>query len=248
MDRRTEDKLNMTRRALEFSQANLSSSPGYATALSQLEQQIVLATRLAEDQRRGIAEVRTATIEKEKHRRALRRTHLRHIADVAQGAAAEDPEMAQKFDLPRMPTRGLAFRAAARTMVELAEQQKDLLGKHGLVDEVLQNARKAVDELDRWAERGAEGRRLHIGASAGNEVAVNEGVRMVNILDSFNRARFADVPTLLTAWLAASNVVGPPTPASQPVGTAKNGPAGGRTGGQVLPGSSPQSPNEKPAA
>src|SRR4051812_38197413 len=45
MDRRTEDKLNMTRRALEFSQANLSSSPGYATALSQLEQQIVLATR-----------------------------------------------------------------------------------------------------------------------------------------------------------------------------------------------------------
>ena len=219
MDRRNEDRLNMARRALEFSQANLSSSPGYATALDQLKEQIARATQLAEEQRRGIGEVRTATREKEKYRRALRRTHLRHIADVAERAAAEDAELAQKFDLPRIPKRGLAFRAAARTMVELAEQQKELLSKYGLVDEVLQSARKAVEALDGWAERSAEGRRVHVGASAGTEVAISEAVRMVNILDSFNRARYENDPNRLTAWLAASNVVGPPSPASQPAAT-----------------------------
>src|SRR3954468_24603698 len=220
MNRRTESRLSMGQRVLEFSRAHPSESPGYATALKQLEEQLIRATPLSEEQRSGTAEVRTATAQKEKLRRSLRRSHLVHFSGVAERAAAEDPELAQKFDLPRLPTRGLAFRAAARTMVELAEQQKDLLGRHGLVDEVLQNARKAVDELDRWAERGSEGRRIHVGASAGNEVAVNEAVRMVNILDSFNRARFADDPKLLTAWSAASNVVGPPARASQPVGTA----------------------------
>ena len=243
MDRRNEDKLNMARRALEFSEANPSTSPGYATALNQLKEQIVRATQLAEEQRRGIAEVRTATIEKERKRRALRRKHLRHIADVAQRAAVEDAELAQKFDLPRIPKRGLAFRAAARTMVEQAEQQKELLGKYGMVDEMLEKARKAVEALDGWAERSAEGRRLHIGASAGNEVAVNEAVRMVNILDSFNRDRFADDPSRLTAWLAASNVFGPPV-----AGVQAGGQADRPTGGPNHAAPSVQGTTENPAA
>jgi hypothetical protein len=213
MNRRTEARLTMLKRALEFSEAHPSDSPGYATALNQMRAQITSATQLAEEQRRGTAQVRTATVEKERLRRALRRSHLRHIAEVALGAAVEDPELAQEFDLPRTPTRGLAFRAAARTMVELAEQKKELLGKYGLVDEVLQKARKDIDALDGWAEHGAEGRRIHIGASAASRVALNEGGRMMRIMDGFNRGRFAEDPGLLSGWLAATNVIGPPVAA-----------------------------------
>src|SRR5690348_15277447 len=133
MDRRTEVRLNMGRRALEFSQAHLSSSPGYATALKQLGDELARSKQLINEQRQGLTQVRTATIEKERLKRAIRRSHLVHLSGVAQRAAAEEPELAQKFDLPRIPARGLAFRAAARTMVELAEQQKELLSKYGLV-------------------------------------------------------------------------------------------------------------------
>jgi len=216
MDRRSEIRLNMGRRALEFSQAHSSGSPGYATAVKQLEDELARATQLAGEQSRGLAEVRTATIEKERLKRTLRRSHLVHIAGVARRAAVENPELAQKFDLPRLPIRGLAFRAAARTMVELAEQQQELLGKYGLVEESLQNARKSIDQLDQVVDRGAEGRRTHIGASASLEVSANEVVRLVRILDGFNQFRFGDDPNLLAGWVAASNIIGPPrTPAGE---------------------------------
>jgi hypothetical protein len=219
----------MGQRALEFSRAHPSESPGYATALKQLEEQLARANQLADEQRRGIAEVRTATIEKDRLKRSIRRSHLVHVSGVAQRAATEDPELAQKFDLPRIPTRGLAFRAAARAMVELAEQRKELLGKYGLVEEVLQNARQLIDQLDGTVDRGAEGRRVHIGASASLEVVANEVVRLVKILDGFNRFRFGDDLNLLAGWIAATNIVGPPR-----VGGEAEGRRGGE-GGQIKP-------------
>jgi hypothetical protein len=238
--RRDEIRLNMGQRALEFSQAHPSSSPGYATAVKQLEDEIARATQLAGDQRRGVAEVRTATLEKDKIRRTLRRGHLVHISAVAQRAAAENPELAQKFDLPRIPTRGLAFRAAARTMIELAEEQKELLGKYGLVDESLQNARSAIDQLDQVVDRGAEGRRVHIGASASLDASVNEVVRLVKILDGYNRFRFAGDPNLLAGWVSASNIVGPPMSGGQSIS---------RSGGQsTSPTTRPDTGAIKPAA
>jgi hypothetical protein len=238
--RRDEIRLNMGQRALEFSQAHPSTSPGYATILKQLEDELARATQLGEEQRRGIAEVRTATIEKEKHRRALRRNHLVHLAVVAERASSENPELTQKFDLPRMPTRGLAFRAAARTMVELAEEQKELLGKYGLVEEVLQSARTAIDQLDALVDRGAEGRRVHVGASASLAVSTNEVVRLVRILDGYNQSRFASDPNLLAGWVSASNIVGPPTSGGQSVS---------RSGGQsTSPSTTPDTGAIKPAA
>jgi hypothetical protein len=247
MKRRTEIRLEMGQRALEFSRAHPSTSPGYAIALKQLEEQLALATQLADQQRRGVAEVRTATIEKDRYRRSIRRGHLVHLCGVAQRAAIEDPELAQKFDLSGMPTRSLAFRAAARAMIELAEQQKELLGKYGLVEEALQNARQSIDQLDTLVERGAEGRRVHIGASASLGMVVNEVVRLVKILDGFNRFRFASDPNLLAGWISASNVIGPPA-GGQSV-SRSDGQTVSRSGGQ---GSSSDAPPKddlvKPAA
>jgi hypothetical protein len=234
MNRRTEVRFEMGQRALEFSRAHPADSPGYATALKQLEDQLALATQLADQQRRGMAEVRTATLEKERHRRSIRRGHLVHISGVAQRAAIEDPELAQKFDLPRLPRRGLAFRAAARVMIEQAEQQKELLSKYGLVEEALQNARQSIDQLDSVVERGAEGRRVHIGASASLGTTASEVVRLVNILDGFNRFRFGGDPNLLAGWTAAANVLEPPHTISRSGGQGTtSSPAA--NGGQVHP-------------
>jgi hypothetical protein len=240
MRRRTEIRLEMGQRALEFSRAHPSASPGYAIALKQLEEQLALATQLGDEQRRGLAEVRSATIEKDRHRRSIRRGHLVHLCGVAQRASIEDPELAQKFDLSRLPNRSLAFRAAARAMIEQAEQQKELLSKYGLVEEALQNAHQSIDRLDNLVERGAEGRRVHVGASASLGAATNEVARLVTILDGFNRFRFAGDPNLLAGWIASANIVGPPSSGGQ---------SDGRVGGQgSSSGTAPEDDQVKPAA
>ena len=210
MNRRTNRRLDMAIRALEFSRAHPVDSAGYASALKQLEEQITRANQLAEEQQHGLAEVRSATARKNVLKRTIRRSHLRHFASVARKASSGQPELAGQFDLPRLPFRGLAFRAAARAMVEAAEQQKELLVKHGLVEEVLENAHQSLDEYDQLVERGAEGRRVHIGASASLEVVTDGAIQNVKILDGLNRYRFATQPDLLAAWTAASNIIGPP--------------------------------------
>jgi hypothetical protein len=65
-------------------------------------------------------------------------------------------------------------------------------------------------------ERGAEGRRIHIGAAANLEAVSDEVVQIVRGLDGYNRFRFAADPDLVAAWTAASNVIGPPRTAGQP--------------------------------
>jgi hypothetical protein len=215
MNRRTNSRLDMGLRALEFSRAHPVDSPGYVTALKQLEERITRADQLAREQRRGTAEVRAATARKDELKRSIRRSQLGHIAGVAERAAKEVPELAQKFDLPRIPFRSLAFRAAARTMVEEAQQQKELLVRHGLVEQVLDSLGQSLDQLDEAVGRGAEGRRVHIGAAADLEAVSGEVVQIVRLLDGLNRFRFAAELDLLAAWIAASNVVGPPKTGGQ---------------------------------
>jgi hypothetical protein len=216
MNRRTNSRLDMGHRALEFSRAHPVDDPGYVTALKQLEEQLARADQLAREQQRGTAEVRAATARKDELKRSIRRSQLVHLAGGAERAAREVPDLAQKFDLPRIPFRNLAFRAAARTMVDEAQQQKELLVKHGLVEQVLDSLGQSLDQFDQAVERGAEGRRLHIGAAADLEAIAGEVVKIVRLLDGLNRFRFAAEPDLLAAWSAASNVIGPPRTGGQP--------------------------------
>jgi len=209
MNRRINSRLEMGHRALEFSRAHPVDSSGYATALKQLEEQLARSDQLAQEQARGTAEVRAATARKDELKRSIRRSQLVHLAGVAGRAAKEVPELAQKFDLPRIPFRSLAFRAAARTMVDEARQQKEVLVKHGLVEDMLQTLGQSLDQFDQAVERGAEGRRIHIGAGANLEAVSDEVVQIVRLLDGYNRYRFATEPNLLAAWTAACNVIGP---------------------------------------
>src|SRR3954463_12295154 len=122
MKAETRRKLEMAGRALEFSQAHLDDSDGYRVALLQLEQQVVLSEQLADQQREGMVEVRAASARKRDLIRTMRRRQLVHVARVAQRAASALPELAQKFDLPRLPIPHLAFISGARTMAAEARR------------------------------------------------------------------------------------------------------------------------------
>ena len=221
MNRRVSRRLEMGTRALEFSEAHPVDSPGYATAVQQLKEQLARAEQLGKEQERGTTEVHAATARKNELKRSIRWSQLVHLAGVAERAAKEVPGLVQKFDLPRVPNRNLGFSTVARTMVEEAQRHKDVLIKHGLVEQILDSLGESLDQFDEVVQHGAEGRRVHIGARANLEVAADEVVQIVKILDGYNRHRFITQPDLLAAWVAARNVV------------RTGGQADGRTGGQA---------------
>jgi hypothetical protein len=138
-----------------------------------------------------------------------------HLARAAHRTAKELPELAQKFALPRDPIPYLAFTTLARSMVAEAQRQKELLVRHGLVERVLDSLGQSLDQFDRAVEQGSEGRRVHIGAGANLDVAADEIVQIVKVIDGLNRFRFAEDPDLLAGWRSASNVFGPPRTAEK---------------------------------
>jgi hypothetical protein len=217
-------------RALRFSLAHPDPSPGYATTLASLQERLARAEQLITLQRDRIAQVRGATVQKRKLRRIIRRTQLRHLAQVAQGAARENPELAQKFVLRPEQIPYLEFQALARAMLAEAQNQKELLVKHGLAETLLDGMVRDVNQFDLTMEQGTEARRSHVGASAELDAIGEQILHLVKVMDTLNRFRFAEVPEMLAEWESASNVFGPvhtngETPASQEV----TPPAGGET-------------------
>jgi hypothetical protein len=209
MNAKTRRKIEMGARALDFSRGHPDGSPGYAAALTRLEDRLTRADQLATQQRDGILEVRTATARKRDLRRTMKRAHLGHLASVAEVASREVPELAQKFVLPRRANTYLAFRTAARGMEAEAASRKEVLVKHGLAETVLQSLVQALTEFDAVVEQGSQGRLAHVGASAELDTVADEVVQVVKVMDGLNRFRFANDPEALAAWESSSNAVGP---------------------------------------
>jgi hypothetical protein len=197
----------MGARALEFGHAHPIESPGYAATMVRLEERLVRADMLATQQRDGILAVRAATRHKRELVRRIRRAHLTHLARIAEEAASELPELPQKFLFKPGKGSYRAFRTAARGMQVEAQTRRQELVKHGLVEPLLDDLGRQLDELDAVMERGQEARRVHVGATAQLEVVSGEVVRLVKALGGLNRYRFVNDPDLLAQWESASNVV-----------------------------------------
>lgn len=224
----------MSNRVLSFSRAHPDPSSGYSAALTRLEKALAEADVLATRQREGINAVRSATAQKRALRRKMRRTQLVHLARVAESAATELPDIAQKFRLTREAVPYLAFRTAARGMSAEAQNQKEVLVKHGLLDAVLESLSHSLDEFDQAVDQGIDGRRAHVGASAELDALADELTQTVRLMDGANHYRFADDPDALAGWESASNVIGPPRSGGQPAGQSTP-PATPPQGGEIKP-------------
>jgi hypothetical protein len=213
MNAKIRSRLEMARRALEFAQAHPDPSDGYTAAVRELTELLARSKQLTDLHRQGIAEVRAATQRKSNLRRSIRQGQLVHVAVAAQRAAAEEPELAQKFVLARHPAPYLQFQSLARSVAAEAEERKELLVKHGLVDSVLVSLTESLGQFDQAVVQSAEGRRIHVAAVVQLQVVSAESIRIVRLMDGHNRVRFAGDPDLLAAWRSASNVIGPSRPA-----------------------------------
>ncbi len=237
MKAKTRRRIEAGRRALEFSLAHPDPSPGYATTLTSLQGLLARAEQLITLQRDRIGQVRGATVQKQNLRRRIRRAQMKHLAKVAQGAARENPELAQKFALRPENMPYLEFQAMARAMLAEAQANKELLVKYGLAETVLAGMDRNVKQFDLNIEQSTEARRGHVGASAELDAIGEQIVHLVNVMDGLNRDRFADTPEALAEWTSARNVFGPvhisssekPASEQKPVSQEVTPPAGGES-------------------
>jgi hypothetical protein len=216
MKARVRRTIEMSKRVLSFSTAHPDPSQGYAAALARLQKTLDQADVVAARQREGINAVRAATGLKRSGRRKIIRTQMLLLARVAESAESEIPGIAQKFRLPREGIPYLAFRTAARGMLAEAQNQKELLVRHGLLEPVLQTMADNLDRFEAAVEQGSEGRRTHVGASAELEALADELTQVSRLMDGINRTRYSEDPDALAQWESASNVIGPPRAAASP--------------------------------
>jgi hypothetical protein len=245
MDRRIRGRLEMAARAFEFCQAHPNPSTGYTAAVAELAELLARSQQLTDLHREGIAEVRAATAQKRKLRRSIRQAQMKHVGEAAQRAAREVPELAEKLALAREPIPYLAFQSLARTVAAEAEARKDVLVRHGLVDQVLDSLKDRMVQFEQAMQRAAEGRRIHIGAAVELDVNSGEAIGILKVIDGFNRVRFEEDPDLLAAWRSASNVIGPARTGGQSLPREDRG-ADGRT--EIPSGTPPSEGAPKPAA
>lgn len=230
MNAKTRSKLNMGDRALNFSRAHPDPSSGYAAALTSLEQGLTRAAELARIQQEGISQRLAANGRKRALQRQMSRTQLRHLTQVAKVASREAPELAGKFSFKAPGPRPYrAFRALAGSLVAEAQNQKDVLVKHGLADTVLDSLVQSLDQFDQASTASTDALRAHVSARVELDIIADEVVETVHVMDTLNRWRFANDPEIVAEWESVSNVIGPARPAADKPTTPEQPSAGGET-------------------
>lgn len=212
---------------VEFTRLHPDTSPAFVAAVARLQERLARAHQLAQQQLDGRSAVHVATARKSELRRLIRRTHLHHLASVAEVASVEEPELARKFVIPRDTTTYNGFQTAASGMAAEAQSRKELLLKHGLAEEVLSGLEVALDQFDSAVEQGAAGRLTHIGARSELDRMGEEVVQIVKVMTGLIRVRFAGQPELLDQWESASNVVAAPRPEEVTLPSGTTPPPGG---------------------
>jgi hypothetical protein len=197
----------MARRVRDFGRSHEDAGPSYTAARTRAEQLLVEADEILARQNDGFVDARNATARKHELRERMTRIHLRHLATVGRQAAAEDPNLERRLALVVENRSFAAFRAVAGRIAADAAAQRELLLRHGLDEQVLDDFARSLDRFDGAVALGHQGRQKHVAATAALRRVASAVVRAVEVMDGVNRFRFADDPETLRAWESASTVV-----------------------------------------
>jgi hypothetical protein len=193
-----------------FSRAHPSADTSYTLVLDRLDGTITRIEELAKQQEGGFAAKHSSAVQRSDLRRRLQLGLLRHLVTVAEDVASEAPAVAERFRIPRANTTHSAFRASAAQMLEEARANQELLVKHGLSATLLDELDAAIKEFDTSLQESDDGKQSHVAARAEMNALSDELMRLVGILDGFNRYRYHHDPELIAAWESARHVVSGP--------------------------------------
>jgi hypothetical protein len=206
MDGKFRRKVEMGKRVLIFCREHLDPNGGSAKTVARLEQNVRRGEHLFGQQMDGRNQVATAAERKRDLRRIMKLVHLPHLMAAAEAASMELPELIFKFKIPRSERAFSSFLTAARAIESVALERRELLERHGMADEVLEDFRKSLGEYERAMRDLVGGRLIHVAARADLERISREIDRAVKLLDGFCRVCLARQPDALAAWESAKKI------------------------------------------
>ncbi len=180
--------------------------------LDRLDGTILRIDELAKQQEGGFVSKHSASVRRTDLRRRLQAGLLRHLVTVAEDTGSEVPGVAEIFQVPNSNASHTVFRASASEMLDKARANQDPLVKHGLSATLLDELDAAVKEFDASLQETDDGKQSHVSARAEMKTLCDEIMRLVGMLDGFNRYRFHHDPELIVAWESAKHVVTGPQP------------------------------------
>ncbi len=202
-------KLDMAARVRDFSLAQPAEGERYQQLVTKLGERIARAQALDAQHRAGRLAVRVSSEGKAALRRGIREEWLRHLARMAQGAAAERPELGTLFQLPKANVSHQAFLTAARTILAEATSRQELFTSWGMAPGFVEAFGQALAQFEAAVNQGHAGRSAHVGARAELEAVTEEVMGLVQQLDAMHRYRFRNDPEKRAAWESARNVAWP---------------------------------------
>jgi hypothetical protein len=225
MDMYGRRQIEMALRVRDFIRAHPSDDPGYATLVARLELATAKAENLAQQQRLGLIEAKSAVKSQQALSTKLLRRLLKYLGRVGDAAAVKYPELTDRFTAPSGHTPLSALGTIARAQLNTAKANEAQLKEFGMVTTLLPELETVVASLELVSEQRNAGRRAHISARTGLTSLRNELRITVNLLDGLNRVRFAESPDELEAWNNAKAIIQParrvtPPPAASPDASA----------------------------
>jgi hypothetical protein len=194
--------------ARDFNRTHPSADANHASVLAELEGTIENMVAVAGRQVTGFVSKGSSARRRKEIRQGLHHGLLPHLVTVADAAAEERPDVAGEFRMPSSNSSHIIYLTVARTLLDKGVAHRELLVKHGLGETLLDDLRKAVDELDASITETVESKQQHILARTELRRLSDQVMQLVGILDGINRYRFAREPQLLAAWDRAKHVVG----------------------------------------
>lgn len=221
MNRQVRRKLAMAASVRTFSRTHPSADASYALVLDRLDRTINRMDELAKQQEGGFVSKHAAAVHRTDLRRLLQTGLLRHLVTVAAYVGTEAPAVSEKFRLPNGSATHRAFRTSALKLLDEGQTNREILVKHGLSETLLDELDAAIKEFDASLQETDDGTQSHVAARAELETLSDEIMRLVGMLDGFNRYRFHREPELIAAWESAKHIVtGPQAKELQPAAPA----------------------------
>ncbi|MGN6393914.1 MAG: hypothetical protein ACTHM9_16925 [Gemmatimonadales bacterium] len=226
MDGEVRRKLEMVARSVEFHGANPSDSKEYEEFMKGVGDRLARSAVLLAQQRQGFIDVRAAAERKDELMHIARTVHLPHLTEAGRAAAKEDHELGQAFSRKPGSNTLLGFRSTLATVLATAQANKEVLVRHGMSPQVLDDLAQLLAEFDAAIELGSTGRAAHVGASRELRILSTDLVKSVRMMDGVNRLRYRDNPSLLGAWENVSRIHAAPKSADgEPESTGAPSPA-----------------------
>jgi hypothetical protein len=201
-------KLEMFARVRIFSRAHPSPDPGYATVLNRFEGRLNIAEVLAAKQHDGLVSAQKARNRRGELRRVVHFQLLRYLVRVGEVAGKSRTELADRFKLPNGHANNRVFLTSVRSMLAVAESQKEAIVSEGMSPTLLEELGRMLTEFEAASDAARAARLDHIGARADLEEVTAELMETVQMLDGVNRWRFGKDPKLLVEWNAAKHLSG----------------------------------------